>query len=176
VTVLDAMGDPNLLGAAFPAPETWAAWRALLASVFALPLGEAETALYREHTSRQSPPASPAREAWLVVGRRGGKSRVAATVAVYLACFRDYRHVLAPGERGTLPLIACDRRQARTLVRYVDALLDASPMLSALASGARRRPHPRDGSRDPPRSRRAARPGGGRGRTPAARRRDRASA
>jgi hypothetical protein len=134
VTVLDAMGDPNLLGAAFPASETWAAWRALLASVFALPMGEVEAALYREHTGRQSLPASPAREAWLVVGRRGGKSRVAATVAVYLAAFRDYRNILAPGERATLPLIACDRRQARTLVRYVTGLLDASLMLSALVA------------------------------------------
>ena len=69
-----------------------------------------------------------------MVGRRGGKSRAAATTAVYLAAFRDYRHILAPGERGTLPLIACDRRQARTLIRYVTGLLDASPMLAKMVS------------------------------------------
>jgi hypothetical protein len=63
-----------------------------------------------------------------VVGRRGGKSRIAATIAVYLACFRSYAGVLARGERGTLPLIACDRKQARTLMRYVNGLLEGCPM------------------------------------------------
>jgi hypothetical protein len=39
--------------------------------------------------------------------------------------------VLAPGERGTLPLIACNRRQARTLIGYVNGVLAACPMLAA---------------------------------------------
>jgi len=30
------------------------------------------------------------REAWVIAGRRAGKSRIAALVAVYLATFRDY--------------------------------------------------------------------------------------
>src|SRR5439155_660275 len=54
--------------------------------------------------------------------------------AVYLACFRDYRPVLAPGERGTLPIIAADRRQARTVFRYVNGLLDACPMLARMVA------------------------------------------
>ncbi|HSD33231.1 MAG TPA: hypothetical protein VLB49_15025, partial [Gemmatimonadales bacterium] len=66
------------------------------------------------------------------VGRRGGKSRIAALVAVYLACFKDYRNILAPGERGTLPVIAADRRQARTVMRYIVALLDGCPMLARM--------------------------------------------
>jgi hypothetical protein len=56
---------------------------------------EPEAEIFREHTSRR-PTTSPAHEGWLIVSRRGGKSRIAATVAVYLACFRDYG-VLAPG-------------------------------------------------------------------------------
>src|SRR5262249_6739485 len=89
-------------------------------------------AVFGEHTGRAAPPLVPAREAWFVVGRRGGKSRIAAAVAVYLACFRAYRTVLAPGERGTLGLIAADRQQARTVFRYVGGLLDSSPMLARL--------------------------------------------
>src|SRR5439155_16788293 len=54
--------------------------------------------------------------------------------AVYLACFRDYRPVLAPGERGTLPIIAADRRQARTVFCYVTGLLDSCPMLARMLS------------------------------------------
>jgi len=134
VTILDALADPNLLGAAFPDTESWTAWRAFLAAVFGLSMDTQELAFFRRHTGRGTRPQKPAREAWLVVGRRGGKSRVAALVAVYLACFRSYADVLAPGERGTLPLIACDRRQARTLMRYVNGLLDASPMLARMVA------------------------------------------
>jgi hypothetical protein len=53
-------------------------------------------------------------------------------VAVFLALFRDYRSVLAPGEVGTLAVIAADRRQARTVMRYITGFLDGVPMLKAL--------------------------------------------
>ena len=132
MTILDAMADPALFGSAFPSGASWAAWRVLLAACFALPMTEDQVALYRQHTGRQTLPQVSAREAWLVVGRRGGKSRVAGLVTVYLACFRDYHGILAPGERGTLPIIAADRRQARTVMRYVNGLLDGCPMLARL--------------------------------------------
>src|SRR5262245_48079628 len=92
----------------------------------------AEVDLYRRHTGRQAPPEGPAREAWLVVGRRGGKSRIAALVAVYVAAFRDYRTVLAPGEKATVAVIAADRQQARVCFRYITGLFDAVPMLQRL--------------------------------------------
>jgi len=66
------------------------------------------------------------------VGRRGGKSRVAALLATYLACFRHYRRILAAGEVGTLPIVAADRRQARTVMGYVKGLLHGCPMLAQL--------------------------------------------
>jgi hypothetical protein len=68
----------------------------------------------------------------VVVGRRGGKSRIAALVAVYTAALHDWDKVLAPGERGTVPLIAADRRQARTLMRYVQGLIHGCPMLARM--------------------------------------------
>jgi hypothetical protein len=77
-------------------------------------------------------PTQPAQEAWLVVGRRGGKSRVAALIAVYLACFRNYGQILAPGEVGTLPIVAADRRQARAVMGYVKGLIEQVPMLGQL--------------------------------------------
>ena len=62
-------------------------------------------------------------------GRRAGKCFMMALCAVYLAAFRDYRRHLAPGERGTVMLIATDRRQARVVLRYIRALLKV-PMLA----------------------------------------------
>ena len=57
------------------------------------------------------------------------ESRVAALVAVYLACFHDHSSVLARGERGTVLLLACDRAQSRTVFRYVAGLFAEVPML-----------------------------------------------
>src|SRR5262249_43770220 len=99
------------------------AWRALIWAVFGLPLEADARALFETHTGRTEQPTHQAREAWLVIGRRGGKSRIASLLAVFLACVRDYRGLLAPGERGIVMLIAADRRQARVLKRYISALL-----------------------------------------------------
>jgi hypothetical protein len=132
-TILDVMAAPKVFGRAFAGPS-WDTWRAALAALFGLPLTRTQWAVYQHHTGRSARPVAPAREGWIVVGRRGGKSRIAALVAVYLATFRDYTATLAPGEKGTVMLIATDRAQARTLMRYILGLLDAVPTLAALVT------------------------------------------
>jgi hypothetical protein len=128
VTIIDALNDARLFKSDFPA-DTWRPWSAYLRAVFGLPLDSEALDLYRQCTGRQTPPSAAARESWTLVGRRGGKSRVAALIAVYLACFREYGKVLARGEIGTLPIVAADRRQARTVMAYVRGLIDGQPML-----------------------------------------------
>jgi hypothetical protein len=134
LTILDTVRDPSLFAPWFTPETPWRAWTAFLAALFGLPMPGDQAEVYHRHTGRQAPPTAAAREAWLVVRRRGGKSRVAALVAVFLACFRDYRPVLAPGERATVMQLAADRRQARTVFRYVEGLLDGVPMLTALVA------------------------------------------
>ena len=111
--------------------STWAAWVALLKAVFGLPMESEEIEIYRRHTARQDPPERQAREAWLVIGRRGGKSRIAALIAVFLALCRDYRSVLVPGEKGTVMVVAADRKQARTVFQYICAFLEDVPVFAA---------------------------------------------
>ena len=72
----------------------------------------------------------PFSEAWLVCGRRSGKSFVMALLGVFLACFRDYRPFLGPGEKATIMVVAADRKQARVVLRFVRGLLSA-PVLKA---------------------------------------------
>jgi hypothetical protein len=124
VTILDAMHDPNLFGRWF-AGNFWAAWEVLLPSLFGLPLSSHQVETYKRQTQRKIPPYQAAREAWLVVGRRGGKSLIPALVAVYLACFRQYSPILAPREHATLMVIATDRKQARVIFRYISGLMDS---------------------------------------------------
>lgn len=131
-TILRAIGDRNLFAPWFRDRATWAAWMTFLAALFALPMTAEQLAVYRECTGRQRPPAKAATEAWLVCGRRAGKSFILALIAVFLACFKDYRPYLAPGERAVVLVIASDRRQARVIFRYVRALLTKVPMLKRL--------------------------------------------
>lgn len=134
VDVIAALSDAKLLGAALGELETWRVWFVFLKALFCLELDAEELDVYQRHTGRSVAPTEQAREAWVVAGRRGGKSRMAALVAVFLACFRDYTDVLAKGERGTLMVIAADRKQARTVFRYIEASLDGSPMLARMVA------------------------------------------
>jgi hypothetical protein len=129
--ILAAMTDPELFGREFGGPS-WAPWRAFLGAFFGLPLDDEQRAIYRAHTGRTKPPMAPSREAWVIAGRRAGKSRVAALVATYLAGFRDYSSVLAAGERGVVMVLAADTRQARIVQDYVRGLLERVPALRRL--------------------------------------------
>lgn len=131
VSILDACRDPNLFAPWFERGD-WTAWHAFLAALFGLPMDDDALAIYQRHTGRTSAPTAPFREAWLVIGRRGGKSFTMALVAVYLATFRQYRQHLQPGERATVAVLAADRKQARTILRYIGGLLRGVPMLKRL--------------------------------------------
>jgi len=115
--------------------ESWDAWLAFLAALFQLKMDRRQAAIYRSHTGRSTLPKEPFKEAWLVVGRRGGKSLVSALCAVYLSCFKNYAPFLGPGEVATVAVIACDRRQARVIMRYISGFIDHVPMLAALVTG-----------------------------------------
>ncbi len=91
-----------------------------------------ELALYRAHTGRTEPPTAAFGEAALVVGRRGGKSRILALIAVYLATFKDYTAHLAPGEVATVAVLAANRHQARVIFRYASGLLRAVRPLASM--------------------------------------------
>ena len=132
MNIIQAVNDPQLFKPLFRNLDTWKSWLIVIKAIFALPMDEAETALFTTLTGRTAPPEKQAEEAWLIVGRRGGKSRVAALIAIYLACFRDYTAILAPGERITIMVLACDRRQARVIFRYAVGLLEQVPMLSGM--------------------------------------------
>ena len=134
MTILEAMGDAVLFRPWFRPWRSWAAWRAFLGALFALPLEGADLETFQRCTGREAAPTAPAREAWVIAGRRAGKSRIAALIATYLAAFRDYSAQLAPGEMGVVLLLAADTRQARVILRYIRAFFERVPMLAALVT------------------------------------------
>lgn len=128
VTIRDAMTDPALFGDQFGG-DSFAAWRALLAAFYGLELSDDERAILLDLTGRESLPESAFAELWLAIGRRGGKSQIAALIAVYEALFRDHRAKLSPGEVATVMAIAADRKQARSVMRYTSGLVNGNAML-----------------------------------------------
>ncbi len=131
VTIRDAMTDPALFGGVFGS-DSFAAWRALLAGFHGLALDDGEAVTFNALTGRQNAPQSAFDELWLVMGRRGGKTHVSALLAVFEALFRDHRAKLSPGEVATVLVIAADRPQARTAMRYVRGLIEGNPMLAKM--------------------------------------------
>ena len=131
LTIIEACHDPALFGPWFKRGD-WSAWFTFLAALFGLPMDHRQRTLYRKATGRRGTRTEPFSEGWLVVGRRGGKSFITALVAVWLACFREYREYLQPGERGTVLIIAADRKQARVIFRYIQGLLENVAMLKPL--------------------------------------------
>jgi hypothetical protein len=111
VTIVNALGDRNLFGAlpAFRDLETWSAWRAFLASVYGLPMTEAELATFRAHTARPAPRPGGYSEAVAIVGRQSGKTRLAAAIATFEAISAERE----PGSELFAVLVAQDQRAAQ---------------------------------------------------------------
>ncbi len=125
--------DPACFGDTYGA-ASWRPWHAALAVLDGRPdlLSSDDAAFARERLGLAAGaplPREPAREAWLVCGRRAGKSHIAAMVAVAYAT-RPYPQ-LAAGEPPTVALLARDLRQAKVLRSYVEALCHG-PSLSSL--------------------------------------------
>ena len=131
MNIVQAMTDPALFADQF-AGESWQNWRTLLAGFYGLPLDDDQAESWTEMTGLEKPPEAEHDELWLVIGRRGGKSQIAALLAVYTACFDDYKDRLAAGEVATVLVLAADRKQARAVFRYTQGLLNANPMLKRM--------------------------------------------
>jgi hypothetical protein len=128
ISLRKALSDKKLLGAEL-GDDSWANWRVMLMSIMGEALKPAELETFRKLTQRDSSPENRVDEYYGVIGRRGGKSKAIATLAVYLATMVDWRDKLSRGEVGMILIIAADQRQARVILEYAAAALDASPIL-----------------------------------------------
>jgi hypothetical protein len=76
ISILDACADPQLFAPWFRKPDTWRGWFVFLKALFGLEMNDDDRALFEQCSGRTEPPAGGTREAWLVCGRRAGKSFV----------------------------------------------------------------------------------------------------
>src|SRR6516165_3034048 len=116
MTLIEALNDPNLFQPHFKS-KSWNRWRTFLKALTAEKPSDSDLELFKSCTGRTSWPTVPSTEATLIVGRRGGKSRILALITAYFATLIDYSPFLAAGERATIAVLASDRGQARNIFR-----------------------------------------------------------
>lgn len=129
VTIREALVDPHLLGEAIPG-DSWRLWRILLIAAMGEPLTDDERPLFVSVTGRSREPLERVDEFWGICGRRSGKTRAAGVLGAYIAGLCDWNDYLAPGERGELPIMARNTRQAAKAFSHVLGVLSHSPDLS----------------------------------------------
>ena len=130
MNIIEALKDKKIFGNLFQS-ASWQAWLVFLKALFGLPIeDEAELKIFRESTGLDAPPSKRPREAYVIAGRRAGKSSVAAAIAVYLACFFDGK--LKPGEYGYIFIVSVDKIQARIIRDYIVGILRSNKILSNL--------------------------------------------
>jgi hypothetical protein len=135
VNIIEAIGDPKLFRPLFKDPSTWRAWEVYLRALFGLRIEEKrDLKLLRAAAGLRRAPASPTKESFVIAGRRSGKSFISSIIAVYLACFKDWRPYLSRGERGFVFIIANDRLQARIIKDYVSGIMTGSPVLRSMVT------------------------------------------
>ncbi|WOJ95765.1 hypothetical protein R0137_10980 [Congregibacter brevis] len=66
----------------------------------------------------------------MVLGRRSDKTQMAAALNIKLTVCSDYSHLISPGERPTGLILANDKKQAGNVMRYVQGMIAACPMLA----------------------------------------------
>ncbi len=130
MTTEDWLTSPSLMGEWFSGPS-WSAWKAFSKAVWGEAMTPAELAIYRERTGRTVAPTRQVREAWVPVGRRGGKSLVMGREAVRVAV-RDYSAILKPGARAYVLVLAADKEQAAEVMGYVSGFFDTIPALNSM--------------------------------------------
>ena len=130
--IADALTDAQLLGAGLGPIASWSTWLAVLKGAYGLPLSDDELATFQSVTGNRKPPTKRVDELWNVVGRRGGKSKIAAALAVFEACCIDHAAKLSPGETGHVLVLASTVQQAKVVFNYIKGFIEASPLVHAV--------------------------------------------
>lgn len=135
MNIIEALQDKNLFAGLLKDPSTWRSWFVFLRALFGLPITDpAELELFRASTGLETPPRKKAREAFVIAGRRSGKSFISSIIASYLACFFDWSPYLSKGERGYIFIVATDRLQARVVKNYISGIFQQNDLFRRMVA------------------------------------------
>jgi hypothetical protein len=131
LTMRDALRDPEVFGEVLVG-SSWDGWRTLLIALCGEALADSERVVFETLTGRPREPGQRIEEAFLVIGRRSGKTRAAAVLAAYLAGLVDYD--LALGERAVVLVLSASIAQAQRAFGYIRGIFQSVPVLRELVT------------------------------------------
>ena len=135
ISITEALQDPLLLGAALGDTGTWTTWFTILKAIFGEHLDDDELEVFKSLAGSRDPPSKPVSEIFVIAGRRSGKSKMAASIVTFIACFVDHRSRLSKGETGFVLSLSPTMSQAKLVLDYCKAFIEGSPFLAEKIKG-----------------------------------------
>jgi hypothetical protein len=126
ISLREALENSRLLG---PLDPTWTPMKSLLLAAMGEELESEERACFQQLTQRACEPRERVRRLAIIAGRRAGKSRASAYLALFMALFADHRANLSTGEKGVVLIIAQNVEQAKICFNYVVGIVKSKPVL-----------------------------------------------
>jgi hypothetical protein len=131
VSLREALNRPELLADALPG-DSWSAWRTLLIAAVGEELNDEEREVFTRLTGREREPNEMIEVMLTVAGRRSGKTKAMATLAVYLSTLVDWSDDLSLGEHGAALFLAPTEKMAERAHRYSTEIIGHVELLSSL--------------------------------------------
>lgn len=137
MNIIQAISDKNLFRK-FLADKngklgTWRNWNTALRLLYGLPIKSIYAKDVYRFTGRRlesfRPDGIGFNTALFLIGRRGGKSRIASIIGAYEATISGKESSLAAGETGLVSIISPSKKQGRIIKNYSRAIFDTTPML-----------------------------------------------
>ena len=97
-------------------------------AAYGLDLNPIDRRIFKSVAGERHTPSRRVNELWAIAGRRSGKTRMAAVIASYIACFIEHRDRLAPGQQGFILTSSPTLAQAQLVCSYCQAFLESSPI------------------------------------------------
>lgn len=111
--------------------DSWTNWMTYLRCQQGLKILPKRAALIKECTGRDIDqlPAGGFNTSLALVGRRSGKSKIAAVVGAFEAALSGKERLLSRGEIGMVPIISPTKLQSQIVKSYIRAIFESTPML-----------------------------------------------
>ena len=91
-----------------------------------------ELGLLQNCTGLDSVPGEEIKEAYMICGRRSGKSTICALLAVFYAVWGEWENYVSKGEQPKIFIVACNKEQSKIIIGYVKAILHLTPFLKSM--------------------------------------------
>ncbi len=133
LSLIEAISSESGLGKYFDDKATWESWIVFFKALSGSgELTGAELALLQSCTGLDSVPGEEIKEAYMICGRRSGKSTICALLAVFYAVWGEWDKFVSKGEQPKIFVVACNKEQAKIIIGYVKAILRLTPFLRSM--------------------------------------------